>query len=202
MAEDDARAYVLAFPNDKPEATRIAVNTAKCLQNGEYKLIEIIKATGEYLQNTDENVRERAMHYLADIICNLPNKFLPRQDIAILNTFLSSRIRDGGSLEGLARLASLDRYTQDNAKELAQAIFDSFGDMADKKQAERYQVYLLLNDLLSNHRRAMLDMGETSLLGYMQVVGGEKDPRNLMLLFAMDRVILLEFEIGSMVEVS
>ncbi len=34
------------------------------------------------------------------------------------------------------------------------------------------------------------------------MVDGEKDPRNLLLLFAMDRVILLEFDIEAMIEVS
>jgi DNA repair/transcription protein MET18/MMS19 len=34
------------------------------------------------------------------------------------------------------------------------------------------------------------------------MVDGEKDPRNLMLLFAMDRVILLEFEIKDHIEVT
>ena len=33
------------------------------------------------------------------------------------------------------------------------------------------------------------------------MVDGEKDPRNLLLLFSMDRVILLEFEIESHIEV-
>lgn len=32
------------------------------------------------------------------------------------------------------------------------------------------------------------------------MIDGEKDPRNLMLLFAMDRVILLEFDISQHVE--
>lgn len=45
-------------------------------------------------------------------------------------------------------------------------------------------------------------MGADFLNSYTKMVDGEKDPRNLMLLFALDRVILLEFEIGSMVEVS
>ena len=49
---------------------------------------------------------------------------------------------------------------------------------------------------------ALKSMGADFLNSYTKMVDGEKDPRNLMLLFAMDRVILLEFEIGSMVEVS
>lgn len=34
------------------------------------------------------------------------------------------------------------------------------------------------------------------------MVDGEKDPRNLMLLFSMDRVILLEFDVKDRIEVS
>ena len=44
-------------------------------------------------------------------------------------------------------------------------------------------------------------MGADFLNSYTKMVDGEKDPRNLMLLFAMDRVILLEFDISQLVEV-
>lgn len=197
MADDDARAYVLAFESNKLEAGRVAAQTASKLENGSYKLVDAIKATGEYLQNTDPKVRERATHYLAAIITALPPKFLSRQDIAVLNTFLCSRIRDAGAVDGLTRLQSLARYTKENAQELAQAVFDDFADMTGKKQAERYQVYILLNELLSNHRTAMLEMGDKSLLGYAKVVAGEQDPRNLMLIFSMLRVIMVEWDISA-----
>ncbi|KAK5948129.1 hypothetical protein OHC33_010877 [Knufia fluminis] len=200
MAEDDARAYVLAFENNKDEATRVASQTAQKLQNGEYKLVDVIKATGEYLQNTDPKIRERATNYLSAIISALPPKALTRHDIPVLNVFLCSRIQDGGAIEGLSKLQSLDRYSKENAQELAQAMFDNFSDMSDRKQAERYQVYMLLNELLSNHRQAMLDMGDKSLLGYVRVVGGEKDPRNLMLIFSMLRVFMIEWDISKHVD--
>lgn len=200
MAEDDARAYVLAFENNKPEAARVASQTAQRLQDGECKLVDIIKATGEYLQNTDPKIRERATNYLSAIISALPTKTLTRHDIPVLNVFLCSRIQDGGAIDGLSKLQALDRYTKENAQELAQAIFDNFADMSDRKQAERYQVYVLLNELLSNHRQAMLDMGDQSLLGYTHVVGGEKDPRNLMLIFSMLRVFMIEWDISKHVD--
>jgi DNA repair/transcription protein MET18/MMS19 len=47
---------------------------------------------------------------------------------------------------------------------------------------------------------AMLSLGSEFLSSYIRMVDGEKDPRNLMLLFAMDRVILLEFDISAHVE--
>ena len=44
-------------------------------------------------------------------------------------------------------------------------------------------------------------MGTEFLNSYIKMVDGEKDPRNLLLLFSVDRVILLEFEIESHIEV-
>lgn len=36
---------------------------------------------------------------------------------------------------------------------------------------------------------------------YTKVVDGEKDPRNLMLLFQLDKVILTEFDVKDQIEV-
>lgn len=48
---------------------------------------------------------------------------------------------------------------------------------------------------------ALQAVGPEFLTGYTKMVDGEKDPRNLMLLFSMDRVILLEFDVKDRIEV-
>ena len=45
-------------------------------------------------------------------------------------------------------------------------------------------------------------MGSDFVNSWTKFVDGEKDPRNLMLLFSMDRVILLEFDVTNHIEVS
>jgi DNA repair/transcription protein MET18/MMS19 len=44
-------------------------------------------------------------------------------------------------------------------------------------------------------------MGDELLLGYINLANGEKDPRNLLLCFAICRVILIEFKTDNFVEV-
>ncbi|KAJ9652901.1 hypothetical protein H2198_007854 [Neophaeococcomyces mojaviensis] len=201
MAAGDARDYVLAFENNKAEAARIASNTAQKLQNDETNLLEVVKALGEYITDDDDQIRTRAVNYLTAIVQALPPRYLNRQQIQVLNTFLSSRIEDGGAIEGLSRLQSLDRYTKEMAQDLAQTIFDHFSqDLQSRPQAGRYKIYTLLNELLSNHRKAIRDMGDRSLVGTVQVVAGEKDPRNLMLIFSMLRVIMIEWDISSHID--
>jgi len=48
---------------------------------------------------------------------------------------------------------------------------------------------------------ALKSMGDRFLSGYIALVDGEKDPRNLMIAFAIARVLALEFDISTKVEV-
>ncbi len=43
-------------------------------------------------------------------------------------------------------------------------------------------------------------MGEESLVGIVELVSGEKDPRNLMLIFSMLRAIMVEWDITNHAE--
>ena len=45
-------------------------------------------------------------------------------------------------------------------------------------------------------------MGEDFLTGYISLAEGEKDPRNLLLAFAIARVLLIEFDVAHHIEVS
>ena len=45
-------------------------------------------------------------------------------------------------------------------------------------------------------------MGKEFVAGYHNIADGEKDPRNLLLTFSIGRVVLIEFDISSHVEVS
>lgn len=49
-------------------------------------------------------------------------------------------------------------------------------------------------------RPALKKMGTPFINSYTKIVDGEKDPRNLMLLFSIDRVILLEFDVKDHIE--
>jgi DNA repair/transcription protein MET18/MMS19 len=81
-------------------------------------------------------------------------------------------------------------------------------------QAVRHLVYQLFDSLLDRHRsgefqkpRAQLtsafkDMGDEFISSYAKMVDGEKDPRNLMLLFQLDYIILSEFNVQARIEVS
>lgn len=55
--------------------------------------------------------------------------------------------------------------------------------------------------LLLTCLKALKNMREEFLIGYVALAEGEKDPRNLLTAFAITRVILIEFDIAAHVEV-
>lgn len=48
---------------------------------------------------------------------------------------------------------------------------------------------------------ALLSMGEESLLGIVDLINGERDPRNLMITFSIIRVVIVEWDIAEHVDV-
>lgn len=51
-----------------------------------------------------------------------------------------------------------------------------------------------------NHRNALKEMGTVSLLGITDLVSGEKDPRNLMIIFSLLKVVMVEWDISDHAE--
>ena len=69
-------------------------------------------------------------------------------------------------------------------------------------QSARFFVFSIVDSLLTSHRDTLKEMGSTFLSGYVNLAVGEKDPRNLMLAFAIARVVLVEFDTLAHIEVS
>ncbi|KAL2444285.1 DNA repair/transcription protein mms19 [Exophiala dermatitidis] len=200
MALSDARDYVLAVESDKREAAEIAKSTAQKLETRQTTLIDVVQSLGEYINDGDDKIRARAISYLVAVISALPPKYLSRQQIQVLCQFLCDRIEDGGAIDGLSKLQSLDRFTNEMAQMVLRAIFEHFSDLQTRNQTGRYRVLQLVNELLEHRRKAIRDMGEESLIGITELVSGEKDPRNLMLIFSMLRVLMVEWDITKHVE--
>ena len=68
-------------------------------------------------------------------------------------------------------------------------------------QSQRFMVFTIIDNLVANQREALKNMGDEFLRGYIGLAEGEKDPRNLLLAFAIDRVLLIEFNVSNYIEV-
>lgn len=80
-------------------------------------------------------------------------------------------------------------------------MVEHLGDLQTRPQAERLQVVDLLNALMAQHRLALRDMGDEAIIGITDLVSGEKDPRNLMIIFSILKVIMVEWDLSEHAEV-
>ena len=74
-------------------------------------------------------------------------------------------------------------------------MLERFQDLQIRPQNQRLQILELLNGLMSKHRSAIKSMHGESLVGITDLVSGEKDPRNLMIVFSILKVIMVEWDI-------
>ena len=91
------------------------------LQNRQTTLIDVVKSLGEYINDGDEKIRSKAISYLTAVLSDLPPNYLTRQQIQVLCQFYCDRIEDGGAIEGLLKLQSLERFTNDMAQIVVRA---------------------------------------------------------------------------------
>jgi DNA repair/transcription protein MET18/MMS19 len=80
-------------------------------------------------------------------------------------------------------------------------MLEHFQDLQIRPQSQRLQILELLNDLMSNHRNALKELGDESIVGITDLVSGEKDPRNLMVIFSILKVVMVEWDISGHAEV-
>jgi len=76
-----------------------------------------------------------------------------------------------------------------------------YRDLQTWPQTHRFQVLRLVHDLLRDFRAAVIELGEESLLSLVDLVNGEKDPRNLMINFSILHAVISEWDISKHVEV-
>ena len=80
-------------------------------------------------------------------------------------------------------------------------MIEHFQDLQIRPQFQRMPILELLHGLMSNHRSALKSLGDESLVGIVDLVSGEKDPRNLMIIFSILKVVMVEWDINAHLEV-
>ena len=84
---------------------------------------------------------------------------------------------------------------------VASRVLISFQDLQLRPQSQRLGILELLHDLMSNHRSALKELENEFVIGITDLVSGEKDPRNLMIIFSILKAVIVEWDISGYTEV-
>ncbi|KAI0686671.1 ARM repeat-containing protein [Cytidiella melzeri] len=169
----------------------------RAISAGDATILDVVKALGEYLTSEEDDVRNKGVELLTQIIDQSPSDKLNRQSVRVLVTFMCEKLDDTDTiipaLKALKALVSKDAFTAADAVEVSKAVF-RYVKMKALVQAQRFVVYGIIDGLVARHRDALIGMGSEFLSGYISLADGEKDPRNLLIAFAIARVLLIEFD--------
>lgn len=80
------------------------------LESKQISLIDVVQSLGEYITNEDSTIRSKTIQYLSQIIGEVPQSILSRQQVQVLCQFMCDRIEDGGAIEGLCNLQGFGKF--------------------------------------------------------------------------------------------
>ena len=201
----DIQLYLFEVDKNKAEAQAIAKQSATKLESKELKLIDLITSLEEYINKKDDAaIRAKSVGYLADTLENVSPRVLSGQERRLLNDFILGRLEGdvegvGASARALMALEERGKWDAETAQKVTRTFLDYTSPLKQfKLQTDRYAVTQLFDLLLAKYRTAIKKIHEDDpkFMGlFIAYFDGEKDPRNLMIVFSILHVPMTEWDI-------
>ncbi|KAF9490145.1 ARM repeat-containing protein [Pleurotus eryngii] len=181
---------------------QIVGDIVTAVSSAQFALLDLVKSLGGYLTSEDDELRTKGVGLLSSVL-HQGNLTTNRQTVHALTLFYCGKLDDTETivpaLDGLVALSKQPNLSSEDAVAVIRAIF-TYVKMKALVQAVRYHVFSIVDTLLTKHRKALQGMGTEFISGYVSLAEGEKDPRNLLVAFAIARVLLIEFDVSHHVE--
>ncbi|NXU90817.1 MMS19 protein, partial [Xiphorhynchus elegans] len=156
------------------------------------------------LENTDSRTRGRGIQLLSQVLLQCYS-LLQEKEVLHLVLFYESRLQDHHLvipyvLQGLRALSMCEVLSPGLAVSVLKAIFQEVH-VQSLLQLDRYTVYSIITNFMSTREEELKGLGADFTFGFIQVMDGEKDPRNLLVAFQIVRdLITKNYALGPFVE--
>lgn len=171
---------------------------AKLIANKSVSLLAFIQALGPHLTSDDPATRSYALHCFSKTLEKLLGQSeLSKQDVSVLIQFLTGKLEDEKlTLRVLQALGVLVQFrgfvcrVNDNLVVLLKAVSEKYEPRKHLAKV-RHEAFVLLENVFSHSDDIAADPEFQRLFVkcFIHVASGEKDPRNLLLSFTLNRRI-------------
>ncbi|XP_077991989.1 MMS19 nucleotide excision repair protein homolog [Glandiceps talaboti] len=176
----------------------------KAIHTNEIKILDLVEKLGPYLTSVDTNTRCRGTRLLSEVLNRLPTDFLITDEVKVLVSFYCDRLKDHytvtpHALLGLVALSTYSNFPIGSEGEILKAIFKEV-DVRSMIQVDRRSVFTIVANFLETRLQELKKFGQDFVFGYIQLIAGEVDPRNLMIIFHCIPTIVYNLPIDLFVE--
>ncbi|XP_052249860.1 MMS19 nucleotide excision repair protein homolog isoform X2 [Dreissena polymorpha] len=177
---------------------------AKHLAAKDVSWTEIIEDLGQYLTSPTTSTRARATRLIADILHYIPNDLLTEKEVNLLITYICEKLKDHHSLQppalyGLLALCKAPHLSSEDLSMVCHQIFTEVN-CQSLAQGDRRIVFNLFYALLTTRLKDVQKLGGDFIIGFIQMMDSEKDPRNLVISFACAQIIIRNIPLGAFKE--
>nr|XP_009663853.1 PREDICTED: MMS19 nucleotide excision repair protein homolog [Struthio camelus australis] len=174
------------------------------VKDGSWTVLQLVEALGSCLENTDPRTRGRGIQLLSQVLLQCYS-LLQEKEVLHLVLFYENRLQDHhlvipSVLQGLRALSMCEVLAPGLAVSVLKAIFQEVH-VQSLLQLDRHTVYSIITNFMGTREEELKGLGADFTFGFIQVMDGEKDPRNLLVAFQIVRdLIVKNYALGPFVE--
>ncbi|EDO18263.1 hypothetical protein Kpol_1039p12 [Vanderwaltozyma polyspora DSM 70294] len=191
--------YIANLGNNDAKAEEISSDIAKSINSKEIKLIAVIMALKDGFTSEEESSRKNSLRCLSDILERLDKELLSPNEVPVIFEFYKSKFEDDALMNdvlgGFDSLISMKNSSIDMSKDILGLISEKYSN--DKYLAAiRYKTFKILEDIYTKFGEKYTNNIELTKLYincFLHIASGEKDPRNLIISFRLNKIITTSF---------
>nr|XP_058954394.1 MMS19 nucleotide excision repair protein homolog [Pocillopora verrucosa] len=196
----DAGSENMLEANVEQQLSRIV----KDVRSGNLDLVTFVEKLGPQLTSTEVDKRCHGVRLLSEVLHRLVGFRFKEKEVTLFCEFLCDRLKDHytiipHALFGILALITNQDVTDAECLKLIQTLFKEVHVQSLLKEG-RLTAFNLFAVVLNKHLQALKSIGNDFVFGFIQAMDGEKDPKNLLLVFELVRVIISNFSIDLFAE--
>ncbi|TPX58071.1 hypothetical protein PhCBS80983_g03371 [Powellomyces hirtus] len=175
------------------EAAAALNDIVAAVSQGHTSFLGLVEQLGPQLTHSDPFARAKGVGVLSSVLLQCPPERIGQNAVNVLVKFYIERLQDqpsvGELLKGLHAILKLDLVTSPDAEQVARSIFAELN-VQTYQQTVRHAAFEIFDLLMRKQLPAVRKFGPSFVSDYVQVMDGEKDPRNLLLAFRTVKLII------------
>ncbi|XP_047024879.1 MMS19 nucleotide excision repair protein homolog [Helicoverpa zea] len=172
--------------------------------SGHLDIADLVQNMAGVLTNNEPENREKGMRFYTKILKELPRDYLNDMQVKFISKFYIDRLKDHHRvvppvLEGYSVLIDMMEYNIQNCTDFLTVLFREVTCQSQTRQ-DRYNIYVIFQKLCNKDIDYMKSLGSDFVYGVISAMDGERDPRNLLFLFAFLQNFLKTVPLGHLAE--